>query len=66
MFKSREHKLSWSSLFGQDDWILASFFSYFFFLKTQKKESANIQPFWPNAWTNIFHEDPYKSDKGRR
>ena len=37
MFKSREHKLSWSSLFGQDDWILASFFSYFFFQKRKKK-----------------------------
>ena len=30
MFKSREYKFSWPSLFGQDDWILASFFFYFF------------------------------------
>ena len=30
MIKPREYKLSWPSLFGQDDWILASFFFYFF------------------------------------
>ena len=30
MIKPREYKLSWPSLYGQDDWILASFFFYFF------------------------------------
>ena len=31
MIKPREYKLSWPSLFGQDDWILASFFFYLFY-----------------------------------
>ena len=42
-------------------------------LKTQKKKkknSVNIQPFWPHAWSithvNIFHAGPYKSGKGRQ
>ena len=30
MIKPREYKLSWPSLFGQDDWILALFFFNFF------------------------------------
>ena len=30
MIKPREYKLSWPSLYGQDDWILASFFFFFF------------------------------------
>ena len=30
MIKPREYKLSWPSLYGQDDRILASFFFYFF------------------------------------
>ena len=30
MIKPREYKLSWPSLYGQHDWILASFFFYFF------------------------------------
>ena len=53
MIKPREYKLSWPSLFGQDDWILASFFFYFFLDRefvsvpknAKKKNSANIQPF---------------------
>ena len=31
MIKPREYKLSWPSLFGQDDWMLASFFFYLFY-----------------------------------
>ena len=38
--------------------------------KKKKKNSANIQPFSPHAWSiaqmNIFHADPYKSGKGRQ
>ena len=30
MIKPKEHKLSWTSLHGQDYWILASFFFYLF------------------------------------
>ena len=30
MIKPGEYKLSWLSLFGQDDWILAPFFLHFF------------------------------------
>ena len=52
--KPGEYKLSWPSLFGQDDWILASFFFYFFLdrdfvsfpknvKKKKKKNSANIR-----------------------
>ena len=55
MIKPREYKLSWPSLFGQDDWILASFFFYFFLdrdfvsvpknvkQQQQQKNSANIR-----------------------
>ena len=68
-----------ASLFGQDGWILASFFSYVFMDQDfvsihknakKKKNSANIQPFWPHAWSiahmNVFYSDPYKSGKGRQ
>ena len=41
MIKPREYKLSWPSLYGQDYWILASFFFYFFmdrdFISVHKK-----------------------------
>ena len=58
MIKPREYKLSWPSLYGQHDWILASFFFYFFMDRdlvsvhknAKKKNTANIQPFWPHAW----------------
>ena len=51
MIKPREYKLSWPSLFGQGDWMLASFFSYFFSwtetssqsIKTQKKKKELSQ-----------------------
>ena len=80
MTKPREYKLSWPSLFGQDDWILALFFFNFFMdrdevlvhkdAKKKKKNSADIQPFWPHAWSishmNTFYSDPYKSGKGRQ
>ena len=83
MIKPGEYKLSWLSLFGQDDWILAPFFLHFFMdrevlrlspqkrkKKKKKKNSANIQPFWPHAWSithmNIFYAGPYKSGKGRQ
>ena len=51
MIKPREYKLSWPSLYGQDYWILASFFFYFFMDRDfvsvhknakKKKNSANI------------------------
>ena len=80
MMKPREYKLSWPSLFGQDDWMLASFFFYLFTdrdfvsvhknAKKKKKNSPNIQPFWPHAWSitlmNMFYADPYKSGKERQ
>ena len=47
--------LYWPSLFGQDGWILASFFFASLWISTssrsintQQKNLANIQPFWPN------------------
>ena len=36
MIKPREYKLSWPSLYGQDYWILASFFFYFYFVSVHK------------------------------
>ena len=48
MFKSREYKFSWPSLFGQDDWILASFFFYFFldweFVSVPKNVKKKTRP----------------------
>ena len=49
MIKPREYKLSWPSLYGQDYWILASFFSTFLWtktssrsIKTQKKKGTRL------------------------
>ena len=46
----------WLSLFGQDGWILASFFFCEFAINTQKRNLANIQPSWPHTWsiTHIY------------
>ena len=51
MIKPREYKLSWPSLYGQDYWILASFFSTFLWtetssqsIKTQKKKELGQYP----------------------
>ena len=41
----------WPSLFGQDGWILASFFFCEFAINTQKRNLANIQPSWPHTWS---------------
>ena len=78
LIKLREYKLSRPSSFCQDGWILASFLFFVFmdrdfvsvYRNAKKKNSANIQPFWPHAWSiaqmNIFHADPHKSGKGRQ
>ena len=49
-------KRSFIDLFGQDGWVLASFFFCEFMdfnsiVNTPKKDSANIQPSWPHAWS---------------
>ena len=50
--------LYWPNLFGQDGWILASFFfarlwisTLFRSINAQKKNLANIQPSWPHTWS---------------
>lgn len=51
-------KRSFIDLFGQDGWVLASFFFCEFMdfnsiVNTPKKDSANIQPSCPHAWSII-------------
>ena len=41
MTKPREYKLSWPSLFGQDDWILALFFFNFFMDRDEDEVSVH-------------------------
>ena len=47
--------LYWLSFFGEDGWILASFFDfmrvYGLRRNTHKKTLANIQPSWPHTWS---------------
>ena len=44
MIKPREYKLSWPSLYSQDDWILASFFFYFFMDRVHKNVKKRTRP----------------------
>ena len=45
MIEPRDYKLSWPSLYGQDYWILSSFFFYFFmdrdFVSVHKNAKQN-------------------------
>ena len=43
--------IHWPSSFGQDGWILPLFFSLCFQDRDQKrKNSVNIEPYWPHRW----------------
>ena len=61
-------------MFVRSKWLDISLVFIYLFKKKEKKKkkknSANIQPFWPHAWSiaqmNIFHADPYKYGKGRQ
>ena len=66
MIKPREYKLSWPSLFGQDDWILALFFFNFFMdrdevlvhkdAKKKKKELGQYPAILTSCLVNIAYE----------